>query len=87
MIEHHVGRAQEALSMSEPRMGRFLATGTAPVNRDAFARASGDPESPHRSRMAAFLVFDFRQVYIELQKADMVLSNEFLDLESLTWTE
>ncbi|OCT53051.1 hypothetical protein CLCR_10133 [Cladophialophora carrionii] len=91
MIEHHIDAARQALSTSEgpggPSVGQFLATVTSPDNMDAFTRASGDKDSPHRSRMGAFLVFDFHRVYTDLRQANVFLSTEFLDFDNLPWME
>jgi hypothetical protein len=88
MIEHHIDTARQALSTSEgPSVGQFLATVTSPDNMDAFTRASGDKDSPHRSRMGAFLVYDFHRVYTNLRQANVFLSSEFLDFDNLPWME
>ncbi|KAK5022235.1 Regulatory protein leu3 [Exophiala sideris] len=88
MIDHHVERARQALSACKsPNLGQFLDKVMSPENRYAFTCASGDKESPHRSRMAAFLPFDFLKVCKDLQQANVLLSSEFLDLDNLPWTE
>ncbi|KAJ9607530.1 Regulatory protein leu3 [Cladophialophora chaetospira] len=88
MIDHHIERAQQALSASEGvKFGKFLAAVTSPDNRDVFIRTSGDKRSPHRSRMGAFLVFDFQRVYADLQQADVPFLSEFLDLDNLPWAD
>ncbi|KIW97452.1 uncharacterized protein Z519_01036 [Cladophialophora bantiana CBS 173.52] len=90
MIDHHVERAQQALSASEGvKFGQFLAAVTSPENRDVFIRTSGDKRSPHRSRMGAFLVFDFQRVYadLRLQQTNIPFPSDFLDLDNLPWTE
>lgn len=88
MIDHHVERARQALSVCKsPNLGHFLDSVTSPDNRYAFICASGDRQSPHRSRMAAFLPLDFLQVCTDIQQANILLSSEFLDLDNLPWPE
>lgn len=88
MIDHHVERARQALTASEsPHVDQFLAAVTSPHNRDAFIRASGDKRSPHRSRMGAFLVFDFHRVYTDLQQPKLTFPSGLLDFEDLPWLE
>lgn len=88
MIDHHIERAQQALSASEgPKVGQFLATVASPANRDAIIRVSGNKRSPHRSRMGAFLVFDFQRVSRELQQASTIFPSEFMEFDNLPWVE
>ncbi|KIW46493.1 uncharacterized protein PV06_02162 [Exophiala oligosperma] len=89
MIDLHVERAQEALGVSEgPKLSQFIAFVTSPDNKEAFVQASVDKSSPHRSRLGAFLVFDFHQVYMDIQQSSSILfSSDFWDFENLPWTE
>ena len=87
MIDHHVERAQQALGASEGlNFGHFLATVTSPDNRNAVT-ASGDKNSPYRSRMGACLVFDFHRAYTDLQQASITFPSDFADFDSFVWTE
>jgi hypothetical protein len=86
MIDHHVGRAQQALAGSEGvEFGQFIAAVSSPDNRDVYARTTGGRYSPYRSRLSAFLVLEFQRVYAELQRAKIPFPSDFLDLDTLHW--
>lgn len=88
MIDLHVERAQEALGVSEgPKLSQFIAFVTSPDNKEAFVQVSADKSSPHRSRLGAFLVFDFHQVYMDIQQSSVLFSSDFWDFDNLPWTE
>ena len=88
LMDHHIERAQQALSACEgPKVGLFLATVTSPDHRDTIIRASREKHSPHRSRMGAFLIFDFQQIYQDLRQANTLFLSDFSDFENLLWTE
>ncbi|KIX00116.1 uncharacterized protein Z518_10253 [Rhinocladiella mackenziei CBS 650.93] len=88
LINHHIERAQQALSSSKsPNFFQFLATVTSPENRAECVRVSRAKESSHRSRMGAFLVFDSLRVYTDLLQTNVNFPPEFLDLDGLSWTD
>lgn len=88
VIDHHIERAKQALSSTEhPNFGRYLGFITQAEHAEVFRSAFTTADSPYRSRMAAFLAFDCKRAYIDVQLAELLCSGPLLDFSDIPWTE